>query len=198
MQFVSFSAHRFNQNRQVQYSATKHKEAISRAGISYFQREVLFHALAHLGEEAPGLGRDASVADRPVAVELVVAGRRAVAESGVRIGAVALANQGETVLPWDRATGTPLGRAVVWQDGRSSVVCDRLASHAGRLAELTGLQLDACTHPAPVLFDATGTPTAVLAPATAGMFASAAAAPPERPAPFLRFASSALRRLSPA
>src|SRR3954471_1349661 len=36
---------------------------------------------------------------------VLVAGRRALAEAGVPISAVALANQGETVLAWDRATG---------------------------------------------------------------------------------------------
>src|SRR5689334_3919712 len=55
---------------------------------------------------------------------VLVAGRRAVAEAGVAIAAVALANQGETVLAWDRATGRPLSQAVVWQDSRAQVVCD--------------------------------------------------------------------------
>ena len=43
-------------------------------------------------------------------------GRRAAAAAGVPLDAVALANQGETVLAWDRADGRPLGPAVVWQD----------------------------------------------------------------------------------
>jgi glycerol kinase len=55
---------------------------------------------------------------------------------------VALANQGETVLAWDRATGRPLSRCLVWQDRRAVEVCDRLREHAGRLTELTGLTLD--------------------------------------------------------
>ena len=53
-----------------------------------------------------------------------------------------LANQGETILAWDRVTGAPRTRAIVWQDGRSAPVCDALRPHAARLAELTGLQLD--------------------------------------------------------
>ena len=72
----------------------------------------------------------------------VSAGRRAVAEAGVPIAAVALANQGETVLAWDRATGRPLSAAVVWQDRRAEVVCDARTASAGRVAELTGLVLD--------------------------------------------------------
>jgi glycerol kinase len=74
---------------------------------------------------------------------VVAAGTAAIDAAGrPAIVAIGLANQGETVLPWDRATGEPLGRCIVWQDGRSSVVCDRLAPHAARLAELTGLALD--------------------------------------------------------
>ncbi|MBL7258839.1 FGGY family carbohydrate kinase [Paractinoplanes lichenicola] len=70
------------------------------------------------------------------------AGRRAVAAAGVPLAAVALANQGETVLAWDRRTGEPLGTAIVWQDRRAQTVCDRRSGSARRVAELTGLVLD--------------------------------------------------------
>lgn len=58
------------------------------------------------------------------------------------IDAIGLGNQGETIIPWNRRTGAPVGPAVVWQDGRSTTVCDTLRPHAGRLVELTGLTLD--------------------------------------------------------
>ena len=70
------------------------------------------------------------------------AGRRAAAEAGVPLAAVALANQGETVLAWDRNTGDPEGPAIVWQDRRAESICARRAAAAGRVAELTGLVLD--------------------------------------------------------
>jgi glycerol kinase len=70
------------------------------------------------------------------------AGRRAAAEAGVPLAAVALANQGETVLAWDRATGDPLGPAIVWQDRRAEPICADRSSAADRVAELTGLVLD--------------------------------------------------------
>ena len=73
---------------------------------------------------------------------VVDAGRRAVAEAGVAVAAVALANQGETVLAWDRVTGRPLSPAIVWQDRRSESVCAGLSESADRVAELTGLVLD--------------------------------------------------------
>ena len=70
------------------------------------------------------------------------AGRRAAAEAGAPLDAVALANQGETVLAWDRATGRPLSAAVVWQDRRAEALCSRRAEDAERVAALTGLVLD--------------------------------------------------------
>lgn len=73
---------------------------------------------------------------------VLTTGRRAVAQSPERPSAVALANQGETVLAWDRATGKPLTKALVWQDGRSRSVTDSLAEHASLVASRTGLVLD--------------------------------------------------------
>jgi len=73
---------------------------------------------------------------------VVAAGRRALAAAGAPAHAVALANQGETVLAWDRRTGRPLSPAIVWQDRRSARVCARLAGRAAELAAITGLPLD--------------------------------------------------------
>jgi len=68
------------------------------------------------------------------------AGRQAAA--GHRIDVVSLANQGETVLAWDRESGRPLSSAIVWQDGRAQSVCDRLSDARGLVEERTGLVLD--------------------------------------------------------
>jgi glycerol kinase len=73
---------------------------------------------------------------------VVAAGQRALAAARTSADAVALANQGETVLAWDRRTGRPLTQAIVWQDRRSAGVCQRLAGSAERLTEITGLPLD--------------------------------------------------------
>lgn len=74
---------------------------------------------------------------------VVHAGRAAWSEAGNPVlDGIGLANQGETVLAWDRRTGTPQGPAIVWQDRRSAGVCDALHSHGPRLAEITGLELD--------------------------------------------------------
>lgn len=73
---------------------------------------------------------------------VVTAGRRALAEAGVPVAAVALANQGETVLAWDRDTGRPLTPAIVWQDRRAEPLCADLSDHASDIARRTGLVLD--------------------------------------------------------
>jgi glycerol kinase len=89
------------------------------------------------------VGSDGVEADPEELYESVIeAGRRALAQARESADAVALANQGETVLAWDRRTGRALSPAIVWQDRRSAGICRRLAGSADRLAEITGLRLD--------------------------------------------------------
>jgi glycerol kinase len=60
------------------------------------------------------------------------------------LAAVGITNQRETTVLWERATGNPLARAIVWQDRRTAADCERLRA-AGVEAELTrrtGLLLD--------------------------------------------------------
>lgn len=73
---------------------------------------------------------------------VVAAGRGALAAAGVAVEAVGIANQGETVLRWDRESGKPLGPALSWQDRRAAPIARELESHADRLTEITGLPLD--------------------------------------------------------
>lgn len=74
---------------------------------------------------------------------VLTAGRDAVARAGGRrIDVVSLANQGETVLAWDRVTGQPLTQAIVWQDRRAETLCTEMADHAEEFASRTGLVLD--------------------------------------------------------
>ena len=70
---------------------------------------------------------------------VLAAGRRALAAAAAPAHAVALANQGETVLAWDRSTGRPLSQAIVWQDRRSGGICARLADRAVRAVRHRGL-----------------------------------------------------------
>jgi glycerol kinase len=65
--------------------------------------------------------------------------------SAASIAAIGIANQRETTVVWDRATGEPIARAIVWQDRRTAGACDRLreAGHARLINRATGLELDA-------------------------------------------------------
>ena len=72
---------------------------------------------------------------------VLTAGRNALAASDIDVDVVALANQGETVLAWDRGTGAPQSPAIVWQDRRAQSVVDALGP-LPHLAARTGLVAD--------------------------------------------------------
>ena len=61
-----------------------------------------------------------------------------------RIACIGITNQRETVVAWDRSTGEPLARALVWQDRRTADVCDRLRrlGFESDVQAKTGLLLD--------------------------------------------------------
>ncbi len=61
-----------------------------------------------------------------------------------RVRAIGITNQRETVVVWDRRTGQPLHRAIVWQDRRTAAMCAGLreAGEEPRARRLTGLVLD--------------------------------------------------------
>src|SRR6185503_6755295 len=60
------------------------------------------------------------------------------------VAAIGITNQRETAVVWDRRTGEPRHRAIVWQDRRTAARCDELRA-AGKLdlvRRTTGLVLD--------------------------------------------------------
>ena len=59
------------------------------------------------------------------------------------IAALGLTVQRETCLLWDKTTGQPLHKAIVWQDRRTADLCQRMAAHRTDIYERTGLFLDA-------------------------------------------------------
>jgi glycerol kinase len=60
------------------------------------------------------------------------------------LAAIGIANQRETVVLWERSTGRPVSNAIVWQDRRTTPMCQRLiADGAGEwVRERTGLVID--------------------------------------------------------
>ena len=75
-----------------------------------------------------------------VAHEALAAARLTAAD----IAAIGIANQRETALVWERASGRPVYNAIVWQDRRTAAECDRLRSrgHEPAITAKTGLLLD--------------------------------------------------------
>lgn len=61
------------------------------------------------------------------------------------IAAIGITNQRETTVIWDRETGEPVHRAIVWQDRRTAGFCDKLKKDGveKRVREKTGLVVDA-------------------------------------------------------
>ncbi|MBQ2031773.1 MAG: glycerol kinase, partial [Lachnospiraceae bacterium] len=62
--------------------------------------------------------------------------------TAAQIDAIGITNQRETTIVWDRATGRPVYRAIVWQCRRTVDYCERLMPHAEEIREKTGLVLD--------------------------------------------------------
>jgi glycerol kinase len=70
------------------------------------------------------------------------AAREAMAAARATPVAIGITNQRETVLLWDRATGEPVGRAIVWQDRRTAARCAELGAESQAIADRTGLIID--------------------------------------------------------
>ncbi|HEV2888956.1 MAG TPA: glycerol kinase GlpK [Frankiaceae bacterium] len=73
---------------------------------------------------------------------VLAACRAALAESPLAPVAVGVTDQRETAVLWDRETLKAPRTAIVWQDRRTTAICDRLRPHEDRVRELTGLRLD--------------------------------------------------------
>ncbi len=85
------------------------------------------------------------------AAEIWETTRRVAAESladagigGAELDGIGIANQRETVVAWDPASGEPIHRALVWQDRRTAARCEELkaAGHEELVRERTGLVID--------------------------------------------------------
>ena len=109
-------------------------------------------------------GREAAMAQKPFAQSYprpgwvehdpeeiwssqLAAAREAVAKARIapaQISGIGIANQRETAVFWDRATGAPIGPAIVWQDRRTTDICRRLSAEGleKTITEKTGLLLD--------------------------------------------------------
>ena len=70
--------------------------------------------------------------------------REAAAAADGPIAAIGITNQRETTVLWERATGRPVHKAIVWQDRRTAALCERWRTEglAEPVAQRTGLVID--------------------------------------------------------
>jgi glycerol kinase len=93
----------------------------------YPQRGWVEHDPEEIWRETLGVAREAFAAIEPA-----------------RVAGIGITNQRETVVVWDRSTGEPIHRAIVWQDRRTADECARLNSEGAEelVRDRTGLLLD--------------------------------------------------------
>ena len=118
----------------------------TRAIVFSSAMEPVARAQAEFGQHFPAPGRvEHDVEEIWQSVLSTV--RTAVCEARLdtgQIAAIGVTNQRETTVLWDRETGKPIGRALVWQDRRTSLLCERLKQEGLEplFRERTGLLLD--------------------------------------------------------
>jgi len=110
------------------------------------QGQVVAEASCALAVEYP---RPGWVEQDPLAIwqsvrEAVAACLAQAVQAGESLAAVAITNQRESVVAWERATGRPVGPVVVWQCRRTADLCRELVAQglAETIHQRTGLQID--------------------------------------------------------
>lgn len=124
-------------------------QGTSSARAILFDRAGGIHGVAQqeIAQHYPQPGWVEHDADEIWQAQLAVA-RNVLRDNGVaamQIAAIGITNQRETTVLWDRNSGEPLHRAIVWQDRRTADICDELtaAGDAELFRQRTGLVLDA-------------------------------------------------------
>ncbi|MBW7862016.1 MAG: glycerol kinase GlpK [Rhodocyclaceae bacterium] len=118
----------------------------SRAIVFSARGEIVAAASREFAQHFP---RPGEVEHDPVEIwqSTLAVARQALRESGLPVSsmaAVGITNQRETTVLWERASGHPLGNAIVWQDRRTEPACRGLreAGHEALVRRRTGLVID--------------------------------------------------------
>ena len=107
-------------------SSVDHRQYYPRAGwVEHDPEELYANTITAVREAARSLGAEAE-----------------------NVCALALTNQRETAIVWDRSTGKPVYNAVVWQCQRGAELCSRLksAGHEAQVKTRSGLPLDPVSY----------------------------------------------------
>lgn len=119
----------------------------SRSIVFDTERRICGMAQREFTQIYPQAGWVAHNADEIWQTQLATA-HEAIAQSGIspqQIAAIGIANQRETTVIWNRHTGKPIHHAIVWQDRRTTAICDDLKKegYADYVRQNTGLVIDA-------------------------------------------------------
>jgi glycerol kinase len=105
------------------------------------------HAYSEFTQHYPQPGRVEHDAEEiwEVTINLIAEALKSANISAAEIRAIGITNQRETSVLWDRSTGVPVSRAIVWQDRRTAGICDDLKArgHEDVFKSKTGLVVDA-------------------------------------------------------
>lgn len=124
-------------------------EGTTSARAILFDREYRIVSIAQqeITQYYPQPGWVEQDAEEILAAQLAVA-RQAIAKAGIlpaQVAAIGITNQRETTVLWDRRSGKPLHRAIVWQDRRTAPICAELSAMGldEHIRSQTGLVADA-------------------------------------------------------
>lgn len=103
--------------------------------------EVLSRGYAHLDLQhgAPGVSECRA---EDLWQSIVRAVKEALVGCTEKITAVGLANQGESILAWDKTNGAALSQVIIWQDSRSASFCEERKSDSEFVLSKSGLAMD--------------------------------------------------------
>ena len=116
-----------------------------RRGVSLFDASgrLLFSAQREFSQSYPQPGW---VEHDPQTIwrDVLHTAREVIAKANSPVAAIGIANQRETTVVWERADGTPIYPAIVWQDRRTAAECERLRQEGAEtlVRGRTGLLLD--------------------------------------------------------
>ena len=118
----------------------------SRAIVFHRSGRVVARAQREITQYFPQPGWVEHDADEIWATQFAVA-QEALAAAGLAaqdIAAIGITNQRETTVLWNRQTGRPIHRAIVWQDRRTEALCAQLREHGlqAKVRSSTGLVID--------------------------------------------------------
>lgn len=114
------------------------------------EADELAHGYAEFAQHFPRPGRVEHAPEKIWQATLTATQTAMDAAPGDVVRAVGITDQRETAILWDRHTLAAARRVIVWQDRRTSAICERLesAGHGARVTELTGARRDERSRPA--------------------------------------------------